>query len=195
MGKKKMMNNEENKKILCWYCGLPFHPHKYDIIPTQARCEVDAEGNKNWSFFGVGFFHHNAQCLSGYMNNYFEKNKCPMHLEKQYRENLSVYYRVVHGLPFSPPPHLPKVMLKEYGGHLTWEEWRARSWQEKIIDSWEIDHYIREQRNKAVRYQEYSVHQMPPPSSTSSSYNDNHPYNTIVNIPGITDILDAFIEL
>lgn len=130
----------------CWHCGRQVDTTKglFDIIPLSTR-----RGDHGGLVFeGPGIFHPNMQCLLAYVYDLWQRLPTlnlgshghlfeRMHLQG----TLETYARERHHLAKLPPPHPSRLLLEEFGGPFTWEQWRDHSW--KHADAWELREYVR----------------------------------------------------
>ena len=168
------MKEAESSKVKCWYCTRPLDITKpFDFIPMEAGKAED----RPWEFSGPGYFHFNMRCMRSYVTHIHDVAARFPNLAR----NVTIYARERHGLTTLPAPFLARELLEDFGGHMTWKEWVEAAQRDEWYTSWQLRDYIEANMNRhpnavCVHHQTTRVVQ-----------------NKIADIPGVTDILDAFI--
>ena len=162
-------------RIKCWHCARVVDPQSICFIPEQAF-----KSDGKWSFSGRGIF-HDAMCLHAWLNNYWESGR--EHRMPNLRTNFRLYCEHGLGLSIVPPPALPKECLVEFGGALDWNQWRSRALKNLNITHWGVHVDLSMPGSINAR----NLCELKPITRKKATCAPS-------NLPGETNVLDAFIS-
>lgn len=181
--------------IKCWHCAreVKVKSELFDVIPVSF-----IHGNKGWEIKGPGYFHGGMQCLLAYL---YERWELWSHrgIENRFCKQamlavLEDYAKLVYGMDKLPPPALSRLLLEEYGGSLTWREWREMSWSKapewqktNYAEIMSINHHRQfhqdqDQENRDAKHK-VTILPLPLPASQVG----------VASLPGRTDVLLNFL--